>query len=103
MEPGDADLARRAIGHVERDPAMPDHRLQILRDLIAGRQVRIKIILTIEHALKVDLGLETEPGLDRLLDTNAIDDRQHAREPASIGETWVLGSAPKSVAAPENS
>ena len=71
MQPGDADLAGRAIGHVEHDPAMPDHRLQILRDLIAGRQVGIEIILAVEHALKIDLGLEAEPGLDRLLDANA--------------------------------
>ena len=78
MQPGDADLARRAVRHVEHEPAAPDDRLLVLRDLIAGRQVGIEIILAVEHAEQIDLGVEAEPGPDRLLDAMPVDDRQHA-------------------------
>ena len=59
---------------------LPDHRLQILRNLIARRQVGVEIILAVEDARQIDLGVEAEPGLDRLLDAKPVDDRQHARK-----------------------
>ena len=48
-----------------------DDRLLVLRDLIAGRQVGVEVVLAVEDAEQVDLGVEPEPGLDRLLDDSA--------------------------------
>src|SRR5215471_10934576 len=80
MQTGDADLAHCPVGHVEAHPAVPDHRLLVLRDLIAGREVRVEVVLALEDARQVDFGGETEPGLDRLLDAKTVDDRQHPRK-----------------------
>ncbi len=80
MQPGDADLAHRPVGHVQTDPAMPDHRLLVLRDLIAGRQVGVEVVLALEDTCQVDLSGKAEPGLDRLLNAMPVDDRQHPRE-----------------------
>ena len=80
MQPGDADLARRPVRHVQHDLAAADDRLLVLRDLIAGRQVGVEVVLAVEDAFEPDLGVETEPGLDRLLDAKPVDHRQHARE-----------------------
>jgi hypothetical protein len=78
MQPGDADGACRAVVELDLDLAAPDDGLGELRDLIALRQVRIKIILAVEHRVQVDLGVEPEPGAHRLLDGLAVDHRQHA-------------------------
>ena len=53
---------------------------------------------------QVDLGLQAQPGAHRLFDAFVVDHRQHAGK-AGIDErlTWLLGSAPNSVEAPENS
>ena len=80
MQPGDADLAHRPVGHVQTDPAVADDRLLVLRDLIAGGQVGIEVVLALEDAVQIDLGGEAKPGLDRLLDAMAVDDRQHPRK-----------------------
>src|SRR6516165_2430910 len=80
MQPGDADLAHGPVGHVQTDPAVSDNRLLILRDLITGRQVGIKVVLALEDAVQVDLGIEAEPGLDRLLNAKPVNDRQHPRK-----------------------
>ena len=71
MEACDADLPRRPVRHVEHDPAASDDRLLVLRYLVAGRQVRVEIILAVEDAEQIDLGVDPEPGFDRLLDDSA--------------------------------
>ncbi len=43
---------------------MADDRQFVLRDLIAGRQIRVEVVLAGEDALAVDLGIEAEPGPD---------------------------------------
>src|SRR3954470_4868409 len=72
---GDA-LVRR---HIDRDLALADDRALVLADLVALRQVRVEIVLAVEHALQVDFRLQPEPGADRLAHAFLVDDRQHAR------------------------
>jgi hypothetical protein len=69
-----------SVGHVEDDFAPSDNGLLILGNLIAGRQIRVEIILPVKDALEPDLGVEAEAGLDGLFDTEAVDGRQHAWE-----------------------
>src|SRR6266851_38490 len=68
-----------AVRHVEDDFALADHRRLVLADLIALRQIRVEIILAIEHRIQVDPRFESKPGADGLLDAFVIDHRQHAR------------------------
>src|SRR5262249_37034194 len=42
-----------------------------------GRQVGKEVVLAVEDRPVVDFGLETQPGLHRLLDAETVDDRQH--------------------------
>ena len=78
MQPGDANLSRRAVRHVEHDPPTPNDGSQILRDLIAGGEVGVEIVLAVKDAGQIDLGIKPEPSLNRLLDAMAVNDRQHA-------------------------
>ena len=78
MEPLDAD-PDRAVGHVDHDLALADHRRLVLADLVALRQVRIEIILAVEHRAQIDPRGEAEPGAHRLGDAFPVDHRQHAR------------------------
>ncbi len=57
MQPLDAHSDGLAIGEVDMDFPLSHHRLLVLRDLIAGRQIGIEIVLPIEHRMEVDLGL----------------------------------------------
>ena len=77
MQPLDAD-PDGAVRHVDRDLALAHHRRLVLADLVALRQVRIEIVLAVEHRAQVDLGLEPEPGAHRLGDAFLVDHRQHA-------------------------
>ncbi len=75
----DADLDRLAVGHVDHHFALAHHRRLVLADLVALRQVRIEIVLAVEHRFQVDARLEAEPGAHRLLDAFLVDDGQHPR------------------------
>ena len=78
MQPLDADADRLAVRHVDDDFALADDRRFVLADLVALRQVRIEIILPVEHRFQIDLGLEPEPGAHRLAHAFLVDHRQHA-------------------------
>src|ERR1051326_1824318 len=71
MQPLDTDLHRFAAGHIDEDFALPDRRLFVLRNLITGGQVRIEIVLPVEHRVQIDLGFEAQSGTHRLLDAAA--------------------------------
>ena len=51
MQPLDADAHRLAVRHVDDDLALADDRRFVLADLVALRQVRIEIVLAVEHRL----------------------------------------------------
>ena len=77
MQPLDADVHRLAVD-VDLDLALADDRLLVLADLIALRQIRIEVVLAVEHAAQVDRGLEAEARAHRLRDAFLVDHRQHA-------------------------
>ena len=60
MQPLDADRDG-AVGQVDRDLALADHRRLVLADLVALRQVGIEIVLAVEHRAQVDLALSPSP------------------------------------------
>ena len=49
MQPLDADREVSALGQRHADLTFADDRLLVLADLIALRQVRIEIVLPVEH------------------------------------------------------
>lgn len=85
VQADDADLLGGAVGEVEDDAAAADDRVLVLADLIALRQIRVKIVLALENRNLVDLGFKREAGFDRLFDAEAVQDRQHA------GHTGIYG------------
>ena len=98
MQPLDADLdllelalGIRADGN--RDDALADDRILELRDLVALRQVRIEIVLPVEHRAVLDLGLEAEAGAHRLAHAFLVDHRQHARHGRVDEADMIVGRA----------
>ncbi len=79
MQPLDADGDGLATFEIDDHLALAHDRRFVLADLVALRQVGIKIILAVEHRFQIDLGVEPKPGADRLLDAFLVDHRQHAR------------------------
>src|SRR5882724_11234276 len=79
MQALDANLNRLAIGQINRDLAFAYDGRLVLADLVALRQVRIEIVLPVEHRFEIDPGLEAKTGTHRLLDAFLVDHRQHAR------------------------
>ena len=67
------------VRHVDRDLALAHHRRLVLADLVALRQVRIEIVLAVEHRAQIDLRVQAQTGADRLADAFLVDHRQHAR------------------------
>ncbi len=80
VQPGDADLFRGAVGQFDFDLAGADDRVRVLADLIAGGQVGVEIVLAVEAADRVDVGVQAEAGAHRLRHAFAVDHRQHAGE-----------------------
>ncbi len=78
VQPLDADGDRGAVGHVDQHLALADDRILVLRDLVALRQIRVEVVLPVEHRAQVDLRLEAEAGAHRLGDAFGVDHRQHA-------------------------
>ena len=66
MQPLDADRDGLAAVEVDHDLALADDRRLVLADLIALRQIRIEIVLAVEHRAQIDLRVEAEPGAHRL-------------------------------------
>jgi hypothetical protein len=74
-----------------------------LADLIALRQIGVEVVLAVEPRPLVDLRADGHAGAHRLADALRLGTGSMPGMAASISETWVLGSAPKAVAEPENS
>jgi len=77
--------------------------LLVLRNLIAGRQVGIEEFLRSKTLSSSILALRPSPVLTACSTQNRLMTGSMPGKAASTGETCVFGSAPKSVAAPENS
>ena len=107
MDALDADRLGRAGAivswQIDVDLALADDRVVELADLIALRQIGVEIILAVEARPSVDLRLQRHAGAHRLADALLVGHRKHAGKAASTRATWLLGSAPNSVEAPEKS
>ena len=79
MQPLDPDGGALTAGEFDRDLALAHDRRLVLADLISLRQIRIKVVLAVEHRAQIDLRIEAEPGAHRLPDAFLVDDGQHAR------------------------
>ncbi len=79
VQPFDAHDEAGPVVPLDLDLAFSDDRVLVLADLIAGGQVRIEVILAVETAPFVNLGLEAQAGPHGLLDAVPVDHRQHAR------------------------
>ena len=78
MQPLDADAHGLAVRQIDHDLALADDRRFVLADLVALRQIRIEIVLPVEHRFEIDLGVEPEAGAHRLAHAFLVDHRQHA-------------------------
>jgi hypothetical protein len=58
MQPRDADRADRATLQLDVDDALTHDRMGELADLIAGGQIGIEVVLAVEAADEVDLGVQ---------------------------------------------
>ena len=79
MQPLDPDRRGLAAIQFDHDLALAHDRRFVLADLVALRQIRIEIVLAVEHRAQVDLCVEAETGAHRLTDALFIDHGQHAR------------------------
>ena len=79
MQPFNANIARTAIGHDDPQRALANNRVFELADLIALRQIGVKIVFTVKNACQIDLRFQAKAGANGLIDTFPIDHRQHAR------------------------
>ncbi len=66
--------------HHERQRAPLDHRSFVLADLVALRQIGIKVILARKDAVPGDGGADRDAEADRTLDRTSIQHRQRARQ-----------------------
>ena len=102
MQPLDADGDGLAVRQRHHDLALARDRRFVLADPTALRQIGIALDLAVEHRAQIDLGVEAEARADRLADVLKITGSIPGIA-ASTSETWLLGSPPNSVEAPENS
>ena len=74
----DAHQARCSVAQFDEDFALSHNRMIELADLIALRQVRVKVVFAIKCRKCVDMCFEPKPGPHRLRHAFFIDDGQHA-------------------------
>ncbi len=74
----DANHAGAAVIQVHGHAALSDDWRLVLADLIALRQIRIEVILSVKNGYQIDLCVEAEAGTDGLSDALLINNREHA-------------------------
>ena len=74
-----ADIMGRAICQFDGQHPLAHNGVFKLANLIALRQIGIKIIFAIKNAIQVNLCLDTQPGFYRLAHTGLVNHRQHTR------------------------
>jgi hypothetical protein len=97
MHPLDTDGDAVSVLEIDRHRALADDRRFVLADLIALRQVGIKIVLPVENRFEIDLRFQPEPCADRLTHAFLVDHGKHAghcridQRDVTIGRTTELG------------
>src|SRR5256886_7222143 len=78
MQPLNPHSHALAVRQIDENLALAHERRFVLADLVALREIGIKVVLAVEYRLQIDLRLEPEAGAHPLLDALFIDHRQHA-------------------------
>ena len=78
MRAGDADGLDSAVVKHDRKLSPLDHRQLVLTDLVAFRQIGIKVILAREHRTARHRGAYAKPKFDRHAHGFRVQYRQHA-------------------------
>ena len=81
----------------------PDDRALVLADLVALGQVRIEVVLAVEDARRLISALRPSPVRIAWRTHSSLITGSMPGMAASTRETWLFGSPPKAVEAPENS
>ena len=103
MQTLDADPHGLAVGHVDHDLALADDRRFVLADLIALRQIRIEIVLAVEHGpFRLIFAFSPSPVRTACRTHSSLITGSMPGMAASTSETCEFGSPPKAVDAPEN-
>src|SRR5215471_8973505 len=103
MQPLDADGGGPAALELDDDLGLADDRRLVLADLIALRKVRKEIVFAIEHRAQIDFCVQPEPVRTAWRTHSSLMTGSMPGIAASTSETWLLGSPPNAVEAPENS
>jgi hypothetical protein len=91
MGAGDADHLAGAVVQVDGQLAFLDHRQFVLADLVALRQVGIKVILAGEHRAARDFGADGQPEHGRHAHRILVQHRQHPRQAEVDGASLSVG------------
>src|SRR5690242_8463766 len=78
MKPLDTDDHTLTAEEIDDDLALADEWVLVLADLIALRQVWIKIVLPVEDRVEIDLCLQRKPGADCLRKAALVNDGKHS-------------------------
>ena len=106
MDALDADrlvLDSRLLVEPDLDRALADQRVIELGDLITLRQIRVEVILAVEPAQRLISASSAMPVRTAWRMHSRLGTGSMPGIAASTRLTWVLGSAPNAVAAPEKS
>ena len=102
VHPLDADPDHLAVD-LDVQPAVDAERLVVLADLEVLRHVRVEVVLPGEPAPGRDGAVERQPDAGWSPRSRPCWPPAGCRAgPRQTGQTWVLGSAPKSVGQPQN-
>ena len=91
VDPFDADGAALAVLKVDGQLPLAHDRVIELRNLIALRQVGVEVVLAVEDAVEVDLGLDAKTRAHGLSHAFLIQHGQHARQRGIDQRNVVVG------------
>ncbi len=74
-----ADAAGCAILQFNVQMPLPYDGTVILRNLVTGRKVRIKVVLPVKDRGQINLRIDPQSSSDGFLNTNLVNHGQHAR------------------------
>src|SRR5262249_2049152 len=103
MQPLDPDLHGLAVGQIDDDLALAHERRFVLADLIALRQIGIKVVLAVDTDFRLIRALSPRPVRTACLMHSSLITGSMPGMAASTSDTCELGSPPNAVEAPEKS
>ena len=89
MQAFDPDITAAAVRQINAKRALTNNRLFELADLIALRQIGVKIVFPVKNTDKIDFGLQAKTCPHRLAHTFMVDHRQHSRH-RRINKRYIL-------------